>query len=188
MHLRETGHPKRFARRAILACVLALAPCACESAQRDPSKSEPALPIASTQPAPVAAAPTPTGKPNEVANAATRIAWSGLSRVNRGDPKRTTLDIRVDSLDAAGAVATASGQFRIVVHAEGADPAMLAFDLPVSCVAEQERHFDTLLDQYVLRVEPLWKQPPVAGTRLAVSVSVTTVLGTVLSTEGSMRW
>lgn len=170
-----------------LALCTALALCACDSTPRDPSEAEPVQPIASSRSI-TAQAPAPAVKPNEVPNAATRIAWSGLSRINRDDPRRTTLDLRVDSLDAGGATATASGDFRIVVRAEGAEPAMMAFDLPVSCIAEQERHFDKLLGQYVLRVEMPWKQPPPAGTRLAVSISITTVTGTVLSTDGSMRW
>lgn len=170
-----------------LALFAALVLCACESAPRDPSESEPVQPIASS-PSVTGQAPTPVARPDEVPNAATRIAWSGLSRINRDDPRRTTLDLRVDSLDAAGAVATASGDFRIVVRAEGAEPAMMAFDLPVSRAAEQERHFDTLLGQYVLRVEMTWKQAPPVGTRLGVSISLTTATGTVLATEGSMRW
>ena len=76
----------------------------------------------------------------------------------------------------------------MTVRAEGCEPESQAFDLPVSCVDEQRRHLDALLGQYVLRIEPRWSRAPVDGARLSVTVSVTTVLGTVLSTEGAMRW
>jgi hypothetical protein len=175
----------RAVLREMLPLALAVALVGCESPQQNPSSVAPVRPVSDT----ALTAPAPVGRPNEVANRATRIAWSGLSKVGRRDAGQTpTLDVRVDSLDANGDFAVASGQFRIVVRAEGCEPESQTFELSVSGEDEQRRHLDSVLGQYVLRVEPRWTRPPAEGARLSVTVSIATVLGTTLSTEGSMRW
>jgi hypothetical protein len=168
----------------VLLLVLSIALLGCEAPPQNPSAVAPVSPL--SEPSPAATAPV--GKPNEVPNRATRIAWSGLSKVNRRSAAQPTLDVRVDSLEDNGNFAVASGQFRIVVHAEGCEPESQTFELSVSGVDEQRRHLDSVLGQYVLRVEPRWTRPPAEGARLSVTVSIATVLGTTLSTEGSMRW
>jgi hypothetical protein len=168
----------------VLLPALSLALLGCEAPPQNPSAVAPVSPL--TEPS--SAATAPVGKPNEVPNRATRIAWSGLSKVNRRSAAQPTLDVRVDSLDDNGDFAVASGQFRIVVRAEGCEPESQAFELSVSGVDDQRRHLDSVLSQYVLRVEPRWTRPPAEGARLSVTVSIATVLGTTLTTEGSMRW
>jgi len=168
----------------VLLLALSIALLGCEAPPQNPSAVAPVSPL--SEPSPAATAPV--GKPNEVPNRATRIAWSGLSKVNRRSAAQPTLDVRVDSLDDNGDFAVASGQFRIVVRAEGCEPESQTFELSVSGVDEQRRHLDSVLGQYVLRVEPRWTRPPAEGARLSVTVSIATVLGTTLSTEGSMRW
>ena len=120
-------------------------------------------------------------------NHASRIVLSGLSRVNRSDATRPSLDLRIDALDRAGAPARTAGVFRIEVRTD-ADPALLNFDISLLTPAAQAARFDTVLSQYVLRVEPQWTRAPASGASLAVTVTLVTQAETTLTTSNTIRW
>lgn len=119
---------------------------------------------------------------------AARIELTQLSRSNRRGAARQSLDLRLDAFGSDGAPARAAGEIRVVVEADGAEPAFAAYDIPMSTRAEEARHYDDVLGQYVLRVAPAWSKPPRDGTELRVTVTIRPRVGEALETRGVVRW
>lgn len=192
---------------AILACG------GCMSTPQDPSQNRPVAPSATAerqdpppavdvkpepppeivQVAPVEPQrPLPTPRPTApeplAYHGATRIELTQLSRSNRRGAARQSLDLRLDAFGADGAPARAAGEIRVVVEADGAEPAFAAYDIPMSTRAEEARHYDEVLGQYVLRVAPAWSKPPRDGTELRVTVTIRPRVGEAIETRGVVRW
>lgn len=191
-HTTSLFHGARLA--ALLAAAAGLS--ACVSRDPDPSMRAPVAPSETAMsneapPEPIAPQPPAPPKPPAVPMAehrAARIVVSPLSQVNRADAARPTIDLRIDSLDNIGAPARSAGEMRILVEAAGAEPAVCAFDIAMATKADEAKHFDAVLDQYVVRLEPRWTTAPARGADIVVTVSLTARTGETVSAKRTMRW
>lgn len=169
---------------------------ACVSRNPDPAMRAPVAPTEtamSNEAPPEPVAPTPPAPPKPAAvpmadHRAARIVVSDLSQVNRADAARPTIDLRIDSLDNIGASARSAGDMRILVEAAGAEPAVCAFDIAMATKADEAKHFDAVLDQYVVRLEPRWTTAPARGADIVVIVTLTARTGETMSSRRTLRW
>jgi hypothetical protein len=169
----------------------------CVSQSRDPAMREPVKPTAtatSTEQLPAAPAPKPAEAPPPPApvpmarHLALRLEVSALSQVNRSDPAKPTLDLRIDALDNLGAPARAAGTLRIVVAGTGADPAACVFNIAMATQADESKLYDSVLEQYVVRLAPTWKTLPAAGADISIALELTPTAGEPLAAKGTLRW
>jgi hypothetical protein len=152
--------------------------------QPPPARPDPP-PIVEPKPVPQRPAPAPEPLAD---HSAARIELSALSRSNRRGAARQSLDLRLDAFAADGTAARMAGEVRVTVEADGAEPAFAAYDIPMSTRAEEARHYDAVLGQYVLRVAPAWSKPPRDGTPLRITVTVRPRAGGSIDAGGTVRW
>ncbi|MFZ9880787.1 MAG: hypothetical protein ACO3QC_05235 [Phycisphaerales bacterium] len=169
----------------------------CVSQSRDPAMREPVTPTAtatSTEQLPAAPSPKPVELPPPPApvpmaqHRALRLEVSALSQVNRSNPTKPTLDLRIDALDNLGAPARAAGALRIVVEGAGAEPAACVFNISMATQADEAKLYDTVIEQYVVRLAPTWKKLPAAGADISVALELTPPTGEPLKATGLLRW
>jgi len=60
--------------------------------------------------------------------------------------------------------------------------------VPLVVKTEVARRFDSVLSQYVMRLEPEWDKAPQLGEELRISATLTTPTGSVLESSARMRW
>lgn len=165
------------------------------SGTADPSQASPVRPTETTvrgerppdvQPVQPPAQPSAVDPP--IAHRASRLVLTPLSTVRAAPDGRDAIDLRLDALDEAGARTRMAGEIRIVLRAKGCDPLYSAFDLQILTKAQEAKHWDATLEQYVLRVEPNWKVPPAEGARIEVTVTLSPTSGPSLETSGAIEW
>ena len=170
-----------------LACVIS-----CVSRPVDPTDNSPLRPTetmeANEKPAAIAATSSARMLGEPAHNDAVKLEISTLSNVSRGQDGRVLVDIRFDTLDGKGNFAAIAGELRIVITASTGEPAHQIFDVPLVVKTEVARRFDSVLSQYVMRLEPEWDKAPQLGEELRISATLTTPTGSVLESSARMRW
>jgi len=172
------------------AALCAAVPCAstgCAARSADPATAAPTLPSAETDGAVAPIAPV-SGDAPPATHTAAALKLSALSRVERVPGRRPLIELRVDAVDAAGAPARLGGLMRVTVQAPGAQPETQAFDIPLRTQPEADRHFDAILRQYVLRIEPTWTTEPARGSVLEVSMTLARPTGAELVARDRFEW
>jgi hypothetical protein len=168
-----------------VAAVLATVPAACRTPPADPSTVAPARPVepGSGRPSPSAGAPSA----QRAVNRATRLVLTPLSHVatSGGSP---VLNLRIDAFDAAGAPARMAGILRVGLASPGADPERCVFDVPLETRAQESKHFDEVLGQYVIRVAPAWMRIPSRDAPLEVTATLLVADGTTVAATGRVAW
>ena len=183
-------------RNLAIATVLCVGLCAgllttglggCSSRRTDAASAKPTKPSpeAGAVVAPAQQTP-PTEPPAE--HTASAIAVSDLSRVERDLRRRPLIEVRIDARDASGAVARLGGAMRVVVQAPGAVPESQTFDLPLLSQRQADERYDTILRQYVMRIEPTWTTEPARGSTIEVRVALTLASGSTLEAAGTIEW
>jgi hypothetical protein len=192
-----TVRPCSWHLRAAVAVAATVFATGCVTQSRDPAMRAPVAPTAtatSTEQLPAAPSPKPAELPQPPApvpmaqHRALRLEVSALSQVNRSDPTKPTLDLRIDALDNLGAPARAAGALRIVVSGAGAEPAACVFNIAMATQADEAKLYDTVLEQYVVRLAPTWKTLPAAGADISIALELTPLAGEPLTAKRELRW
>jgi len=183
--------------RAVLAGCLAASAvlCGCAGKMIDPTENTP------IRPSDLSELEEASGVPDRVPpilrwaipgssadHAAKDIRISQLSRVERLANAPTLIDIRLDATDKDGAFASIAGDLRITIRCPGADPEILAFDVTLKTEPEVKRRRDTVLEQYLLRLEPLWRREPARGSPLEITANLLSIEGKLIGSETSLVW
>ncbi len=116
------------------------------------------------------------------------IVLTPLSRVRRAGGTNPSIDLRVDALDAAGAPSRVAGQLRVKVECADAMPAECTFDIALATRVEEATYYDTTLETYVVRLEPKFSREPALGSKLIVTLELTSATGARLDARGSVAW
>lgn len=173
---------------------LAVLPACTASGTSDPSQASPvrASETSSRGAPPPATSPPQAGEASSIAippgRHASRLALTPLSSVRRTKTGADAIDLRIDAFDESGARTRIAGELRIVLRADGADPLFSAFDVPILTKAQDAAHWDQTLEQYVVRVEPVWKRAPAPGARIGVTVTLALPSGPALEAAGAIDW
>lgn len=190
----------RIIRALPIHCILAggfagVLVAGCSGALVDPTKNAPIRPSELSDAEESAGAPdaVPPSMPEILPgalspHAATAIRISELSRVERLENAPTLIDVRLDATDDRDEPASIAGDLRILIHCDGADPATLAFDVRLRTQPEVRRRRDEVLEQYVLRLEPVWTRDPARGSAIRVSANLLTTEGRLLRGELGIVW
>jgi hypothetical protein len=177
-------------REAIPTATLAisLALVGCREPQPDAASARPALP--SRESSELAPRPDLPAAPISVTapSTAVRIDVSRLSRVVRAADAATVIDLRIDGFDASGRSAVLGGTVRVELEVPGASPAIQSFNFHLRTLEEAARHFDSTLEQYVLRLDPNWNTKPERGTKITIRVTLHEPSGTTIATASTLAW